>query len=179
MLRLYRKRRIENGGCVLLAIHHRLEAEDAGTYRLDRVVHAGAQPVLKQDFLRLQRIGGIGRIDHQRTPAQIGKRFDLGPDEELVHPAVAAGDNHHVVLAKLDHGQGIVDRRMHDVELARCKAIALTARTLGKLKVDIQSVLCEDAVRNSAMKGQRLCVGKRVHPQQLCLVSAPGSGGQR
>ena len=70
---------------------------------------------MRQDLLRLQRIGGVGRVDHEGPAAHVGERLDLGLDEKLVHAAVAAGHDHHVVLADLDHRQRVVDRGMHHV----------------------------------------------------------------
>ena len=152
-------------GGVVLALQHRLEPVDAGADRLDGVVGAFLQAVPQQDLLRLQRIGGVGRIDHQRAAAQVGERLDLRLDEEFVHAAVAAGDDHHVLLGDLDHGERVVDRGMDDVELAGGEPFALALRILGEVQVDLEPALLEDAVGDAGMQRQRLGVREGVDAQ--------------
>src|SRR5262249_51193276 len=93
--------------------------------------------------------------------------------------AIAAGNDHHVVLADLDHRQSVVDRGMHDVECARCETVALAARILREMKFNLQSVLFDNDVGNAGMERHCLGVGKRVDAQHLCLVGPcrPGDSG--
>ena len=161
-LGLHGERQVEDAAGVVLALRHRLEAVDAGADRLDGVVGAVLEAVLEQDLLGLQRVGGVGRVDHEGAAAQVGEGLDLRLDEELVHAAVAAGDDHHVLLGDLDHGDRIVERGLGDVELAGGEAVALVLRIRRELQLDLQPVPFEDAVGDAGMQRQRLGVGKGV-----------------
>ena len=152
---------------------HRLEPVDAGAHRLDGVVGAFLQAVLQQDFLRLQRVGGVGRIDHQGAAAQVRERLDLRLDVELVHAAVAAGDDHDVLLGDLDHGERVVDGGMDDVELAGGQALALAARVRREMQVDLEAALLEDAVGDAAVQSERLGVREGVDAKLGQLLGVP------
>ena len=176
---LHREGQVENGGGIVLALDHRLEAVDAGADRFDRVVGAVLEPMHGQDFLRLQRIGGVGRIDHEGATAHVGERFHVRLDEELVHAAVAAGDDHHVVLGHLDHGERVVDRRMHHIELAGGEAIALVAGIVREMELDLEAALFEDALGDAGMQRKGLGLREGIDPQDRRLVGAAGARGER
>ena len=168
------KGRLRMAAALSLLSDHRLEAIDAGADRLDRVIGAVLETVLRQDLLRLQRIGGVGRIDHERAAAHVGERLDLALDEELVHPAVATGDDHHVVLADLDHRQRVVDGGMHHIGCPGGEAVALAARILGELQLDLEPAPLENPLGDAGMQRKRLGLGKGIDPQPRRLIRARG-----
>jgi hypothetical protein len=112
--------------------------------------------------------------------AHVGEGLDLGLHEELVHPAVAAGDDHHVVLADLDHGERVVDRGMHDVEGAGGEPVALAARILGQMQIDLQAAPLENPLGDAGVQRQGLGLRKGVDAQHRRLVRRRGRcGGER
>src|SRR5206468_12990173 len=96
------------------------------------------------------------------APAQIGERTDVSLDEELVHAAVAAGDDKDVLLRRYDHGDGVVHRGMHDVKLAGREPFALLRRVLGKGELQGEVASRENPLRHTGMQRQRLRVGEAV-----------------
>ena len=78
--------------------------------------------MLQQDFLRLQRIGGVGGVDDDGVAADVGETLDVVLHVEFVGAAVAAADDHDIVLGDVDHRHRVVDRRMHDIGGARASA---------------------------------------------------------
>ena len=101
-----------------------------------------------------------------------------GLDEELVHAAVAAGRDHHVVLAHLDHGERVVDGRMHDVEFAGGESIALAAGIVREVKLDPEPALLEDALGDPGMQRQGLGVGEGIDAQDRRLLRLAGTGDE-
>ena len=87
--------------------------------------------------------------------ADVGKGLDLGLHIELVGAAVAAADNDDVVLGDVDHGDGIVDGRMRDIDAAVGKAGALAVRALGECDDDIEPASGEKAAIDAGKKRQR------------------------
>ena len=115
------------------------------------------QPVLRQDFLRLQRIGGVGGVDHDGVAADVGKILDRVLDVELIGAAVAAGDDHDVDLGDIDHGDRVVDRRMHDIDGAAGEPLALALRALGEFELDLHAAPGEEAAIERHIERQRAC----------------------
>ena len=113
---------VENGADIVAVVEQRLEPTRAVADRIERVVGAVLETVLQQDFPGLQRIGGVGGIDHDGVAADVGKILDVILDVEFVGAAVAAADDDDVDLGDVDHGDRVVDRRVHDIDRCRSRA---------------------------------------------------------
>jgi len=135
--------------------------------------------VLEQELLGLQRIGGVRRIDHDRLAPEVRKGGDVGLNEELVHTAVAARDDHDVFLGDLDHGDRIVERRMRDLEFSGDEPVALALRAFGVLLLDREAVFGEHALGDADIDRQGLGVGKRIDAQLRRLRAARRGAGHR
>ena len=131
---------------LFLSVEQRVQPKRAVADRIERIVRAGFEPMLQQDFLRLQRIGGVGGVDDDGVAADVGKVLDVVLHVEFVGAAVAAADDHDIVLGDVDHRHRVVDRRMHDIDGAVGERGALAFRALGELQVDVQPVPGEEAV---------------------------------
>ena len=169
LLGLNREREIEDRGSVLLVSRHRFQAQLAAADGLHHVVLATGEAVLEEDLLRKERIGRVGRIDHQDPAAQVREGAHVGLHEEFVHAAIAASHDHHILLRHLDHRDRVVDRGERDVDGARGEALALPDRILGEGELDREVVAGEDALRDSGMQWQGLRVRERVDAQPLRL----------
>ncbi len=90
-------------------------------------------------------------------------RLDVGLHEELVHAAVAAGDDDDVLLRALDHRHGVVDRGLRDLELALREPVALLLRIHGEEDLDLEAVALENALRRRGDHRQRLRAGEHLH----------------
>ena len=118
----------------------------------------------EQDLLGLHRIGGVGRVGDQRLAADVGEGVDALADDEFVGAAVAAADDHDVDLGDLDHGERVVDRGLHHLELAVGEAVALRPRAFGELELQLDAVLGEDALLDADEERQRARGRKCVEP---------------
>ena len=87
-------------------------------------------------------------------------------DVELVGAAVAAGDDHDVDLGDVDHGDRVVDRRMHDVDGAAGEPLALALRAFGEFELDLQAALGKKAAIDRHIKRQRTRGREGVDVQQ-------------
>jgi hypothetical protein len=130
--------------------------------------------VLQQDFLRLQGVGGVGRIDNDGMAADTGKTLDVFLDVKLVGAAVAAADDDDVHLGDVDHRHRIVDGRMHDVDGAGRQPVALAFRAVGELKFDLQAMPGEKTPIDRHIKRQRARGRECVDVQQDELRSRRG-----
>ena len=118
--------------------------------------------MLQQDFLRLQRIGGVGGVDDDGVAADVDEALDVVLHVEFVGAAVAAADDHDIVLGDVDHRHRVVDRRMHDIGGARRQRGALAFGAFGELQVGIQPVPGEEAVLDGHVKRQSAGIGEGV-----------------
>ena len=118
--------------------------------------------MLQQDFLCLQRIGGVGRIDDDGVAADIGKPLDAVLHVEFVGAAVAAADDHDIVLGDVDHRHRVVDRRMHDIGGAARQRGALAFGAFGELQVGVQPMPGEEALLHGHVKRQSAGIGECV-----------------
>ena len=75
--RLSENGRLRIAPALLRVGEQRLEPPPAVADRIERVIGALLEAVLQQDFLRLQRVGRVGRIDHDGVAANIGKILDV------------------------------------------------------------------------------------------------------
>ena len=68
-----REWQVENSAGIVLVGKQRVQTKRAVADRVERIVRAGFEPVIEQDFLGLQRIGGIGGVDDDGVAADVGK----------------------------------------------------------------------------------------------------------
>jgi hypothetical protein len=91
--------------------------------------------------------------------------------EELVHALVAARENDVIELDGLDIVDGVVDRRMHDLEFAGGKTLPLGGRPFREFKVEPQSAPGKNPFGNAGMERQRLGIRERVDSERRLLGS--------
>ena len=135
---LQRIGQVEDSAGIVLVVEQRFEPPLAVADGIERVVRALLETVLEQDFLRLQGIGGVGRIDDDGVAADAGKILHVVLDVEFVGAAVAAADDHNVDLGDVDHRHGIVDGRMHDIDRAAGEPFALALGAFGEFERDVR-----------------------------------------
>ena len=140
---------------LFLSVSSACQAMGAVADRIERVIGAGFEPVLEQDLFRLQGVSGIAGVDGDGVPADVGKIVDVVLHVKLVGAAVAAADDDDRRLGDVDHGDRIVDGRMHDIDAAIGKAGALAVRALGECEHDIQPAPGEKAAIDASEKRQR------------------------
>ena len=63
---------------------HRGEAGGGGADRLDLVVAVRFEAVEEKNFLELDGVGGVGRVDDDGVPAKIFDGANVGLSEEFV-----------------------------------------------------------------------------------------------
>jgi hypothetical protein len=151
----------ENGG--FRAFADGLVAEHRAAGLFQAVVGALLEAAHEEDFLRLHGVGGVRRVDQQDAALEVGHRAHAGLDEELVHAAVAAAHDDHVLLRALDHGDGVVDRRMDDLHVAVGKIVPQLDGILREQQLHFEAVALEDALRDGGDERQRLRAGKDLH----------------
>ena len=71
----------------------------------------------------------------------VGKILHVSLHVELVGAGIAARDDDDVVLGDVDHGDRVVDRRMHDIDAAVAKPLALALRAFGEFELDLKAAL--------------------------------------
>ena len=77
---------------LFLSVEHGLQPPRSVADRIERVI-AVLETVLEQDFLRLQGVSGIHRVDGDGVAADVGKILDRVLHVEFVGAAVAAGND--------------------------------------------------------------------------------------